>query len=374
MKKIYILMIALFISGIAKAQIPILTQYNTVPVAGDTLILSSNNNDTIMPGLSGANIFWDFSNFNYTISFFQNLSSGSIIYDMTPSSFYYYLYPNATLLSNWPVLFSYNFENKYYQSNNLAYYYLGRIVHVDVGNANFGTKLLNPELIMKFPFTYLSSAKDTIISKGGYTINSSQIFHNVEDSINRTIQADGWGNINIFGNLHTNVLRIKKLDSVLRIEYNSANNIPGFNDTIKTIKKYVNCYYEWYDGINRQYLMKISGTQDSSQIFHPESFYITNAGIPSLSFSTYNSISENKNLKITLSPNPATNSLTLNLTQLKNLQNTTVSIYDIQGQQLLQQNILQPQTELDISGFAKGIYIIKLINEKETLQSKFIKE
>ncbi len=367
-------MIAIFISGIAKAQIPILTQYNTVPVAGDTLILSSNNNDTIMPGLSGANILWDFSNFNYTISFFQNLSSGSIIYDMTPSSFYYYLYPNATLLSNWPVLFSYNFSNDYYQSNNLAYYFLGRVVHVDVGNANFDRKLLNPELIMKFPFTYLSSAKDTIISKGGYTINSSQIFHNVEDSINRTIQADGWGNINIFGNLHTNILRIKKLNSVLRIEYNSANNIPGFNDTIKTIKKLVNCYYEWYDGINRQYLMKIAGTQDSLQIFHPESFYITNAGIPSLSFSTYNSISENKNLKITLSPNPATNSLTLNLNQQKNLQNTTVRIYDIQGQQLLQQNILQPQTELDISGFAKGIYIIKLINEKETLQIKFIKE
>jgi photosystem II stability/assembly factor-like uncharacterized protein len=73
-------------------------------------------------------------------------------------------------------------------------------------------------------------------------------------------------------------------------------------------------------------------------------------------------------------PNPATNSLTLNLAELKNLQNTTVSIYDIQGKLLLQQNRLQPQTELDISGFAKGIYIIKLINEKETMQSKFIKE
>ncbi len=85
---------------------------------------------------------------------------------------------------------------------------------------------------------------------------------------------------------------------------------------------------------------------------------------------------ENKkiNSEISLYPNPATSTLTLNLAEIKNLQNTTVSIYDIQGKLLLQQNILQPQTELDISGFAKGIYIIKVTNEKETIQSKFIKE
>ncbi len=86
-------------------------------------------------------------------------------------------------------------------------------------------------------------------------------------------------------------------------------------------------------------------------------------------------ISENENINnFTLSPNPATNTLTLNLSQQQGLQNATVSIYDIQGKQLLTQNISQTQTQIDISSFAKGIYIVKLQTEKETLQSKFVKE
>ena len=77
---------------------------------------------------------------------------------------------------------------------------------------------------------------------------------------------------------------------------------------------------------------------------------------------------------LSLYPNPATNSLNLNLSQLQKLQNATVSIYDIQGKQLLHQNISQTQTQIDISSFAKGIYIVKVQTDKETLQSKFVKE
>ncbi len=371
MKKIYILMIAIFISGIAKAQIPILTQYNTVPVAGDTLISSSHNNDTIMPGLSGANIFWDFSNLNYTISSLQTFSGSIIVYNFTPSDIYYIYFSNATIVK--PYTYDMNgFMRFYYQADNYGYYYLGSAGNL-YGIGGILQQYLNSELIMKFPFTYLNSAIDTFKIKIFQPTPNPDLYR-VHDRVTiRTIKADGWGNINIIGNMHTNVLRVKKLDSLTETSYWQAN-FPGFTDTTKVITKSISCTYEWYDGINKQPLMSIKGTQDTSQIFHPESFYITNAGIPSLSFSTYNSISENKNLEITLSPNPATNSLTLNLNQLKNLQNTTVSIYDIQGKLLLQQNINQPQTELDISGLAKGIYIIKVTNEKETMQSKFIKE
>lgn len=89
----------------------------------------------------------------------------------------------------------------------------------------------------------------------------------------------------------------------------------------------------------------------------------------------YNStlkIPENEVLKkeITLYPNPANNTLTLDFIQQ---QNTTLSIFDIQGKQLLYQNITEVKTELDISSFAKGIYIIKVQSDKEILQSKFVK-
>jgi photosystem II stability/assembly factor-like uncharacterized protein len=74
-----------------------------------------------------------------------------------------------------------------------------------------------------------------------------------------------------------------------------------------------------------------------------------------------------------LTPNPATTNLTINLQQTS-LQNTTVSIYDVQGKLLLQQNITQPQTELNITSFAKGIYVVKVNNDKQCMQSKFVKE
>ena len=79
-------------------------------------------------------------------------------------------------------------------------------------------------------------------------------------------------------------------------------------------------------------------------------------------------------LNFSIYPNPATNTLTLNLSQLQGLQNATVSIYDIQGKQLLQKSITEAQTQIDISSFAKGIYILKLQTDKECLQSKFVKE
>jgi hypothetical protein len=79
-----------------------------------------------------------------------------------------------------------------------------------------------------------------------------------------------------------------------------------------------------------------------------------------------------ENIKIY--PNPATNKLTLDLKQIKDLHNTVISIYDIQGQLILQQAINEKQTELNISNFAKGLYIVKLNNDRLRLVSKFVKE
>ncbi len=92
-------------------------------------------------------------------------------------------------------------------------------------------------------------------------------------------------------------------------------------------------------------------------------------------FSLIQGINEKFNQNnINIYPNPATNTLSLNLSQLQKLQNITVSIYDIQGKQLLFKNITEKQSEIDISAFAKGIYIIKVQSDKEILQSKFVKE
>ncbi|MFZ4740703.1 MAG: T9SS type A sorting domain-containing protein [Bacteroidales bacterium] len=89
-----------------------------------------------------------------------------------------------------------------------------------------------------------------------------------------------------------------------------------------------------------------------------------------LSIKNYEKITPNINIY----PNPATSKLTINLQQLTHLQNTTVSIYDVQGKLLLQQSITQPQTEFNIAAFAKGIYVVKVNNDNNCMQSKFVKE
>jgi len=73
-------------------------------------------------------------------------------------------------------------------------------------------------------------------------------------------------------------------------------------------------------------------------------------------------------------PNPATSNLTLNLQLQTSLQNTIVSIYDVQGKLLLLQTITEPQTELNIASFSKGIYVVKVNNDKNSMVSKFVKE
>ncbi|NVN93664.1 MAG: T9SS type A sorting domain-containing protein [Bacteroidetes bacterium] len=97
--------------------------------------------------------------------------------------------------------------------------------------------------------------------------------------------------------------------------------------------------------------------------------YIANLGLPT-------GINElhNEKLALNIYPNPATSKLTINLQQQTILQNTTVSIYDVQGKLLLQQSITQPQTELNIASFAKGIYVVKVNNDKQSMVNKFVKE
>ncbi|MGD0709968.1 MAG: T9SS type A sorting domain-containing protein [Bacteroidales bacterium] len=76
--------------------------------------------------------------------------------------------------------------------------------------------------------------------------------------------------------------------------------------------------------------------------------------------------------QITVYPNPATNNITIENTSFTKGQ--TISVYDIQGQLLLQQPMLQVKTNINIAAFAKGIYFIKVENEKNIAVRKIVKE
>ena len=87
-------------------------------------------------------------------------------------------------------------------------------------------------------------------------------------------------------------------------------------------------------------------------------------------------IQENENtaLKYLIYPNPAKDNLIIELKGNKIIQNTSLSIYNIQGQLLKQFAIKESKTEIDIQSFSTGIYIVKVNNEKENFVSRFVKE
>ncbi len=91
-------------------------------------------------------------------------------------------------------------------------------------------------------------------------------------------------------------------------------------------------------------------------------------------FTPVQGITENDFNHINIHPNPAKDNLIIEFEKSKKLQNTSVSIYNTQGQLVKQLTISQPKTEIDIHDLSTGVYVVKVINDKETLQGKFVKE
>ena len=188
---------------------------------------------------------------------------------------------------------------------------------------------------------------------------------------------------NIINNIVTNNYEygIVSFDSIVTtIRYNDVFNnginysfIPdqtGINGNIAMDPLFVN------DTLRDFNLTINSPCIDSGDTLTPKDPDSTRVEIGALYFLHSNIGLQNKitTKELIMYPNPTKIKLIINLQQPSNLQNSTVYIYDLQGQMLMQHSIQQQQTELNISQFTKGIYIVKVYNEKETLVSKFIKE
>jgi hypothetical protein len=77
----------------------------------------------------------------------------------------------------------------------------------------------------------------------------------------------------------------------------------------------------------------------------------------------------NNTSNIAVYPNPATNNIII-----ETLQKSTIEILNIQGQTVIQQQIQQGKTDIDISGLAKGVYILRLCSNDKTEVARIVKE
>jgi photosystem II stability/assembly factor-like uncharacterized protein len=78
--------------------------------------------------------------------------------------------------------------------------------------------------------------------------------------------------------------------------------------------------------------------------------------------------------EIIIYPNPANDRITIDLQKINPLQNVVISIYDMKGQLLVQQEAWNQKTEIDIEGLAKGAYFAEICNGSEAVVSKFVKK
>jgi hypothetical protein len=74
---------------------------------------------------------------------------------------------------------------------------------------------------------------------------------------------------------------------------------------------------------------------------------------------------------LNLYPNPASDKVTISTDMTEH---SVISVYSLQGQILLQQQIKQGKTDIDISELAKGVYILKLTSDARVEEGRIIKE
>jgi hypothetical protein len=71
-------------------------------------------------------------------------------------------------------------------------------------------------------------------------------------------------------------------------------------------------------------------------------------------------------------PNPVRNTLTIET--LQSVGKSTLSIINVNGQELLKQQLVSTKTELDVSNFTTGVYTIRLLDNNSVEIKKFVKE
>ena len=77
--------------------------------------------------------------------------------------------------------------------------------------------------------------------------------------------------------------------------------------------------------------------------------------------------------KVLIYPNPSSTQITIELPHTPQ-KNTSLTIYNLNGQQLITQKITEPQTVVDISGLPQGVYFVKVVDDRMVMIGKVVVE
>jgi hypothetical protein len=154
---------------------------------------------------------------------------------------------------------------------------------------------------------------------------------------------------------------------------NFVNNPPGLDDYFITSYNYCNnapinpnYYHKFYD-LDSVSMIANNGAQPPPATYTvTEHFYGKKVPGSSLTVGINNLNVYNR---INIFPNPAIEDLTIEVQQ-----KSTIDILNIQGQTIIQQTLPLGKTDIDISGLAKGVYILRLCLNDKTEVKRIVKE
>jgi Secretion system C-terminal sorting domain len=209
--KMFLLLLLLYSS--VYSQLTLTSAYNPIP--GDVGKYFYCDTTGIMPGDSGINQNWNFSNLLVNDSSISN-------YVDPVNTPYFFSFPlsNVASLNAGQSLYS------YYKTSSGMYEYMG------YAYTGFLETLSNTEVLMQYPFTYSSLYNDTYSGSG--TLSGIQF--NVTGTFSRS--GDATGTVNLPFGTYSNALRTKSIQT----ETDSAIGFP-YVINISSVE------YSWYVNI-----------------------------------------------------------------------------------------------------------------------------
>jgi hypothetical protein len=88
--------------------------------------------------------------------------------------------------------------------------------------------------------------------------------------------------------------------------------------------------------------------------------------------SSYLGINEQKEVNLSLYPNPAKDKITIQIAEGQ--APSQLSILNLNGEEVLARSLIKPKTQIDISNLSGGVYFVRLMNFKTVEVGKFVKQ
>ena len=265
----------------------------------------------------------------------------------------------GTLFGGAPVVSS---DNGYifWKSDTTGFWETG--FRADGGTyAGINVKDVPKELIIGAPAVYGSVFNNTARWELPMNLNAADVDTFYVRNIKKTITADACGSITTPYGAYSNILReheyVISFDSIYaKVGSFVATAIEFKRDTL-------NNYMYLANGVG--YPVCIVHCDKNNQVLDVEYY----AGI----YTDIDKFTLGGN-KITVFPNPANDKITISIDKTNAFDNSDIAIYDIQGRLILKQSIVNANVEVNITTFAKGMYIVKVNNNNNITVSKFVKE